>query len=157
MQFNEKELHILNWIREVSQVREELNGFAVCPFASHAKFKIVECPAEEIIPFDGYQVVIYIIEDYFDLEMVQFWVDFYNSKYDNWKFFEDCGQYDTYIKNIKTNNGKYNLILGQPTEKLRKFRENLAKTSYYDMWDDEYLKEILEDDYDIIKKGIETP
>ena len=41
--------------------------------------------------------------------------------------------------------------------KLKKFRKTLAKTSYYDMWDDEYLKEILEDDYDMVKNGIETP
>ena len=91
--FSDKEIHILNWIKEVSQVREELNGFAICPFASNSKFKIIEC------------------------------------------------------------NGKYNLILSQPTDKLKKFRKNLAKTSYYDMWDDEYLKEILEDDYDMIKTG----
>lgn len=151
--FSEKELYILNWIKEVSKIRPELNGFAVCPFAAKSKFKIVECSAEDIIPIEGYQVIIFIIEDYFDLSTVQYWVNFYNSRYKDWKFFEDCGSYDTYIKGIRTNNGKYNLILAQPTEKLRKFRENLAKTSYYDMWDEDYLKEILEDDYDVVKEG----
>jgi len=151
--FSEKELHILNWIKEVSKLRKELNGFAICPFASNAKFKIVECSVEDINPIDGYQVIIFIVEDYFDLSSVQFWVDFYNQKYEKWKFFEDCGSYDTYINGIQTNNGKYNLILAQPTEKLRKFRENLAKTLYYDLWDDEYLKEILQNDYDIVKTG----
>ena len=73
------------------------------------------------------------------------------------KFFEDCGSYDTYIKGIKTNNGKYNLILAQPTDKLRKFRENLARTTYYDMWDDEYLQEILENDYDVLEKRDSNP
>ena len=153
--FTEKESYILNWIKRVSEVRSELNGFAICPFASNAKYKIIECSVEEIQPIGGYQVIIYIIEDYFDLDAVQFWVDFYNSKYKDWKFFEDCGCYDTYIQGIQTNNGKYNLILGQPTQKLRQFREKLAKTQYYDLWDDEYLKEILENDYDIIKRGIE--
>jgi len=154
---SEKEKHILNWIRDVSKIREELNGFAICPFAANAKYKIIECSAEEIIPIDGYQVIIYIVEDYFDLESVQFWVEYYNSKYKDWKFFEDCGRYDTYIQGVRTNNGKYNLILSQPTQKLRQFREKLSKTSYYNLWNDEYLKEILEDDYDIIKNGIETP
>jgi hypothetical protein len=149
--FSEKEKHILQWIEEVSKIRPELGGFAICPFSSNAKFKIIECSAEEISPIDGYQVIIYIIEDYFDLESVQFWVDHHNSSHENWKFFEDCANYDTYINGIKTNNGKYNLIIGQPREKLRKFRESLAKTSYYDIWDDDYLKEILEDDYDLIK------
>ena len=155
--FSEKELYILNWIKEVSTVREELNGFAICPFATNAKFKIIECSVEEIAPIEGYQVIIYIIEDYLDLDSINFWVDYYNSKHKKWKFFEDCGQYDTFINGIKTNNGKYNLILGQPTDKLRKFRENLAKTSYYDLWDENYLKEILDDDYDIIENGIATP
>jgi hypothetical protein len=150
--FTEKELYILNWIKKVSEVREELNGFSICPFASNSKFKIVECSSDEIVPIDGYQVIIYIIEDYFDLDAVEFWVKYYNSKYENWKFFEDCGSYDTFINGVQTNNGKYNLILAQPTEKLRKFREKLAKTTYYDLWDDEYLKEILENDYDIIKR-----
>jgi hypothetical protein len=153
----EKEAHILSWIREVSQVRPELKGFAICPFATNAKYKIVECSAEEIQPIEGYQVIIYIIEDYFDLDAVQFWVDFYNKKHESWKFFEDCGSYDTYIQGIKTNNGKYNLILAQPTKKLRKFREKLAKTEYYNLWDEEYLKEILENDYDIIEARDRNP
>jgi hypothetical protein len=155
--FSDKELHILNWIKEVSKVRPELNGFAICPFAAKSKFKIIECSAEDIVPIEGYQVIIYIIEDYFDLNTVQFWVDFYNQKHENWKFFEDCGAYKTYIQGIQTNNGKYNLILGQPTDKLRKFRENLVKTEYYDMWDNDYLKEILEDDYDLIEKRDSNP
>jgi hypothetical protein len=147
---SEKESHIFNWIKEVSQVRPELKGFAICPFASNAKYKIVECSAEEIQPIEGYQVIIYIIEDYFDLSTVQFWVNFYNKKHESWKFFEDCGTYNTYIQEIRTNNGKYNLILAQPIQKLRQFREKLAKTGYYDLWDKDYLKEILENDYDII-------
>jgi hypothetical protein len=155
--FSDKELYILNWIKEVSKIRPELNGFAICPFASKSKFKIIECSVEDILPIEGYQVIIYIIEDYFDLDTVQLWVDYYNQKHEGWKFFEDCGAYKTYIKDIQTNNGKYNLILGQPTDKLRKFRENLAKTEYYKMWDDEYLKEILEDDYDLIEKRDSNP
>ena len=155
--FSEKERYILNWIKEVSKIRPELNGFAICPFAEKSKFKIVECSVEEIYPIDGYQVIIFIVEDHFDLDSVQFWVDYHNKKHENWKFFEDCGAYRTYINGIQTNNGKYNLILGQPTDKLRKFRENLAKTSYYDLWDDEYLREILENDYDIIEKRDSNP
>jgi hypothetical protein len=155
--FLEKEQFILDWIRKVSEIREDLNGFAICPFAARSIFKIVECPVEDIIPIDGYQVIIYIVEDYLDLNAIQFWVEYYNSAYQKWKFFEDCGSYDTYIQGIQTNNGKYNLILAQPKDKLRKFRENLAKTSYYDMWDDEYLQEILEDDYDVLEKRDRNP
>ena len=155
--FSEKELHVLKWIQKVSEINPRLNGFAICPFAAKSKFKIIECSVEEISPIEGYQVIVFIIEDYFDLNTVNFWVEFYNSKYPEWKFFEDCGSYDTYIHGVQTNNGKYNLILAQPTQKLRHFREILAKTGYYDMWDDEYLKEILEDDYDLIEKRDSNP
>lgn len=149
--FNEKEEYIFNWIKEVSKSRPELNGFAICPFAAKSKFKVVECSVEEIVPIDGYQIIIFIVEDYLNLDAVQFWVNFYNSKHIEWKFFEDCSSYDTFINGIQTNNGKYNLILAQPRQELRQFREHLVKTSYYDLWDKEYLEEILEDDYDIIK------
>ena len=155
--FSEKEHHILNWIKEVSKVRPKLSGFAICPFAERSKFKIVECQVEDIQPIEGYDVVIFIIEDYLDLNAINLWVDYYNSIHKKWKFFEDCGLYDTFINEIQTNNGKYNLILGQPIQKLRKFRENLAKTTYYDLWDEDYLKEILEDDYDIIEKRDSNP
>ena len=155
--FSEKEFHILNWIKNVSEVRPELNGFAICPFAAKSKFKIVECSVEDIQPIEDYEVIIFIVEDYLDLDAINFWVDYYNSTYEKWKFFEDCGSYDTFINGIQTNNGKYNLILGQPTEKLRKFRENLAKTSYYDLWDKDYLKEILENDFDLIEKRDSNP
>ncbi len=148
---NQKEQYILDWIKKVSKHRPELNGFSICPFASKSRFKIIECPVEEIVPIDGYQVIVYIVEDYLDLDAVQFWINFYNSRHSDWKFFKDCSSYDTFINGIQTNNGKYNLILAQPREELRQFRENLAKTSYYDLWDKEYLKEILEDDCDIIK------
>lgn len=153
----EKERHIFNWIHEVSKVRPELNGFAICPFAAKSKYRIVECSASAINPIEGMDVIIYVIEDHFNLDQVQEWVDVCNSKYEGWKFFEDCGAYKTFINGVQTNNGKYNLILGQPKDKLKKFRENLSKTGYYDMWDDEYLREILEDDYDIMEKRDSNP
>lgn len=152
MQYTEKETYILNWIRKVSETRKELKGFSICPFAANSKFKIIECSAREIKPIDEFQVIIYIIENDLELNVVQYWVEHYNLKYDSWKFFEDCKSYDTFIQGIQTNNGKYNLIIAQPKKELRNFREKLAKTSYYDLWNSEYLKEILEDDYDLIEK-----
>ena len=154
---SEKEKYIFEWIHEVSKIRKELNGFAICPVASKSKYQVVECSASSIEVVEGLDVIIYIIEDYFNLEEVQKWVEVCNSKYQDWKFFEDCGAYDTFINGIQTNNGKYNLILGQPKKKLSKFREILAKTNYYDMWDDSYLREILEDDYDMVKTRDSNP
>jgi hypothetical protein len=148
-----KKEYILNWIQEVSKMRPELGGFAVCPYAKSASYEIIDIDAKEIRPVDGYDVIIFVVEDDLCLEEIQKWVEFYNFKYPLWRFFEDCGSYDTYINGIQTNNGKYNLILAQPIDKLRKFREKLAKTNYYSYWDDEYLKEILEEDYKLIDLG----
>lgn len=154
--FMSKKDYILNWIKEISKIRLELSGFAVCPYARSALYEIIDTidtDVKNIAPVEGYDVIIFIVEDDLNLEQIQNWVKFYNKKYESWKFFEDCATYDTYINGIKTNNGRYNLILAQPNEKLRKFREKLAKTEYYSLWDAEYLKEILEDDYDLIDMG----
>lgn len=148
---------ILQWIQNVSKVRPEIGGFAICPFAKQAKYDIIECSVCEIIPNLGYDVIIYVIESELTLEQVKNWVEIYNQEYPTWKFFEDCASYDTYINGVQTNNGKYNLILAQPKEKLRKFREILAKTNYYDHWSNDYLKEILEEDVNLLDQGIETP
>ena len=157
MPLSDKESYVLNWISYVSQTREDLKGFAICPFSSQAKYKIIECSAKEIEPIEGYQVIIFIVEDDFKIDNVRHWVDHYNNLYTDWSFFEDCKSYDTYINGVQTNNGKYNLILAQPTEKLRKFREKLAKTSYYNLWDEEYLREIMGNDYDIVEKRDSNP
>lgn len=136
--------YIKNWIKEVSQVRPELGGFSVCPFAAKAKYKIVECPIDKLELFDGYEVVIYIVEEE-DLEIINQWVRHYNNTFKEWMFFEDCASYNTFINGVQTNNGKYNLILGQPKDKLLKFREILKKTEYYSYWSKEYFNEIVGD------------
>lgn len=137
--------HIKKWIQQVSQAHPELGGFSVCPFARKAKYKISFCSIDSIEPEEPYDVIIYVIEEE-KLEVIQEWVEKYNQKYLNWLFFEDCASYDTYINGIQTNNGKYNLILGQPKEKLRKFRDILKKTDYYSYWSKEYYDEIMSSD-----------
>jgi hypothetical protein len=145
--------HIEEWIGKISLLRPDIGGFAICPFAKQAKYKIVESKVEELEVEDGYDVIIFVVESHLTLEIIQKWCKIYNSRYSEWKFFEDCASYDTFIQGVRTNNGKYNLILAQPREKLRKYREILAKTNYYDYWNNEYLQEILEEDYNIINKG----
>jgi len=133
------------WIQKVSQSRPELRGFSICPFAKTGKYKIVECSEEDIEVEENYDVIIYIIQES-SLNKINEWVEFYNKKYENWLFFEDCATYDTFIGGIQTNNGKHNLILAQPKEKLRKFREILKKTDYYSFWTKDYYDEIMIDD-----------
>ena len=113
------EAHIREWIEKISTVRPELGGFSVCPFASNAVIKIIECNVEDIAPVSGYDVVFYVVEDYLDLAAIQFWVKFYTVLYDEYVFLEDCAGYESFISGVQTNNGKYNLIL------MQKVKENL--------------------------------
>jgi hypothetical protein len=147
-----KEAYIREWIQKVSVLRPELGGFAVCPYASNAKYKIIECNIDDIEPVEGYDVVIFIVEDYHSIEDILDWVESYNKIHEEWEFFEDCAEKISFVGEIQSNNGLYNLILAQPKAKLQKFREILGKTQYYDYWDDDYMREILGDDYELIKK-----
>lgn len=148
----EKEAYIHEWISEVSKQRPELGGSSVCPYASSSKTLIVETHIDDIVPESGHDVIVFIVEDFWRVNQVQTWVKFYNDKYPYYSFFEDCASRDTYINGVKTNNHKYNLILCQSKAKLSKIRKNLAKTGYYSYWSETYLKEILGDDYEEIKK-----
>lgn len=144
--------YIENWIKNVSEIKPELGGFAVCPFAKQAKYKIERRNISDIIPEDGYHVIIFIVDESLKLEQLRNWVDVYNQEYPEWKFFEDSKERDTFINGVQTSNGKYNLILCQPREKLRKYREMLSKTEYYKNWSDDYLNEILQEDINILGK-----
>jgi len=149
----DKEAHIREWIRKVSILRPELGGFAICPYASKANYKIVECPVDDIEPIDGYDVVIFIVEDYLAVEDVLEWVESYNKIWEGWDFYADCAEKADFVGKIQSNNGLFNLILAQPTEKLREFRKALGNTKYYDYWNDDYMREILGDDYEIVKNS----
>ena len=151
----EKEAYIHEWIREVSKNRPELSGFAVCPYASSSKNLIVETTIDDIVPEPGHDVIIFIIEDFWRPDHVAKWVNHYNEKFPYYKFFEDLSCRDTFISGVKTNNEKYNLILCQSKQKLSKIRKKLSETEYYTYWTEDYLKEILGEDYKYIEKASE--
>lgn len=141
---DQSEQDIKDWIEKISESRPELNGFAICPYSKNSNYKIVKCEAENITIEKGYDVIIYIITES-NLYKINNWVEFYNNKFKDWIFFEDCANYNTFINGVQTNNGKHNLILAQPKDKLIKFREALKKTDYYSFWSKEYYNEIVGD------------
>lgn len=147
-----EEEYIEKWIEKISETKPELNGFAVCPYAKNSKYKIIISNIINIIPDIEYDVIIFIVEESLTTSQLKNWAEVYNEEYREWDFFEDHKDYNTYINGIQTNNGMYNLIICQPREKLKKYRKQLSKTKYYDNWSEEYLKEILKDDYDTLKK-----
>lgn len=152
---SEREAYIHEWIRQVSKERPELGGFSVCPYASSSNTLIVETTIDDIVPKSGYDVIVFIIEDFWRPNQVEKWVNFYNKKYPYYKFFDDVSTRDTFINEVKTNNDKYNLILCQSKKKLSSFRKKLSETEYYSYWTEEYLEEVLGEDVKYIKKEVE--
>ena len=142
-----KNKHILNWIQELSKIRPELGNFAVCPYASKAKFIILEEKLRKVVPRPPWEVVIYAVEDDHDEDFLYAMVDDYNRTYKEYKFIADHRKSKTKINGVPTSNGKYNLVLCQPRKDLTEAREKLAKTDYYKYWDKDYLKEVLEEDH----------
>jgi hypothetical protein len=147
----DKKAYIKEWIRKISKKRPELGNFSICPFASRSKTYIKECSISDIVPVSGYDVAIFILEYDLTLDTISKYIEKYNNLYPQYKFFDDTYQKNTFINGAQTNNGKYNLILSQPIEKLAKFRRKLLETNYYKYWDDDYLKEILQEDYHLLK------
>ena len=141
------------WIEKVQQSHPDLKGYSICPFAKTNTYKIVKCSVNDIKPLNQeFGVVIFVIEDDIDLDYAHQKIAELNQTYPKYKFFDDFRDEDSFINGVKTNNGKYNLILYQNAEFLSKMRKILAKTDYYDLWDENYLKKILEDDFYLIKK-----
>ncbi|NDB79918.1 hypothetical protein EB155_08620, partial [archaeon] len=115
----------------------------------------VETSIDDIVPEPGHDVIIFIIEHFWRADQVEKWVNLYNEKFPYYKFFSDLSSRDTFIGGVKTNNEKYNLILCQSKIKLSKIRKKLLQTEYYTYWTEDYLKEILGDDYEYIEKTTE--
>lgn len=147
------ESDLIEWISEISKENPDIGGFAICPFAKHHTYKIVKCPINDIKPLnEEFGVVIFVVEDDLDLAFARKKIEELNQTYSKCMFFDDFRDEPSYINGIKTNNGKYNLILYQNRDFLTKIRQKLAKTDYYDYWDDEYLQEILGEQYEMVQK-----
>ena len=146
-----KNKHILNWIHNLSKIQPELGNFAVCPYASTANFIILEEKLRKVRPRMGWDVVIYVVEDDHDADFLYAMVDDYNRTYEKYKFIADHRKSQTKINGVPTSNGKYNLVLCQPRQELTEARKKLAKTTYYDYWDKNYLEEVLEEDYKVVE------
>ena len=150
-----KSRYILHWIGQLSKIRPEFGNFAICPYASKANYKIVEEKLSQIVPNPDYDVIIYVVEDNMSAQFLYDAVDDYNRNYSDYKFIADHGKTKTYIQGIQTSNGFFNLVLCQPRKELTEARKKLAKTNYYDYWDQNYLKEVLEDDIKVVEIHIE--
>lgn len=142
-----------NWVDIVKKSHPDLKGYSICPFAKANTYKIIKCSINDIKPLnEEFGVVIFVVEDDLDLDHGYQKIEELNEKYPKYKFFDDFRDEPSHINGVQTNNGLYNLVLYQDSQFLTKMRQILAKTNYYDLWDDEYLKKILEKDYEMVQK-----
>ena len=141
------------WVKSLTNSHPDLKGHSICPFAKSNTYKIVECSINDIKPLNEvFGVVIFVVEDDLDLVYGHKRVKELNDLYPKYKFLDDFRDEPSFINGVQTNNGMYNLVLYQDAEFLSKMRRILAKTDYYDLWEDEYLQIILENDYNEVQK-----
>ena len=139
---------IQEWIDALSASRDELSGMSVCPFAKRAKYSVVPVSGEVPVPYNlNFELVIYVFPDSLSQEHLHVMATDLNATHSEMVFLPDHKDRATNINGVATNNGKYNLLLCQPKYKLRDARAALRRTSYYSHWDEQYLKEILGEDY----------
>lgn len=137
--------HIKKWVDYLSCPQDLLTGLAICPFAKKAKLQLIRTNIHKIVPpEEPFEIIIFIVEnDITSTDLIAACKSL-NKKYPQLVFLPDHKDRNTFIKGLKTNNGKYNLILCQYRDQLQKARELLKHTDYYKFWDKEYLREIME-------------
>jgi hypothetical protein len=140
--------HIDAWIDDITKPREELGGNKICPYAS----KNYTISYGFDIPNDIKTVHMCLMGNTIKQDDIKRLCDKLNNNFDDLIFLPDHKENNGNIKGILTGNRKYNIILVQPKKKLRQFRESLVKTDYYTYWSDEYLREILEEDYELLDR-----
>lgn len=137
-------MDIKEWVDYVSKSRAELGGMSVCPYAKSAKFEIIETDGSNINPpTQDFELIIYKLPDTFTIAQVNQIAEDYNKLFPNIVFLSDPKDRITEINHVKTNNGKYNLILCQLRNKLESARIKLKNTNYYSYWSPDYLDKIL--------------
>lgn len=154
----ERESYIHKCIQEFTKNKSKLDEFLVYPYDSTSKTLIVETSIDDILPESGYDVIIFIIEDFWRSDQVEKWIKVYNEKFSYYKFFSDLSSKDTFMGGIKLDGDdstKYNLILCQSKKKLSKIRKKVLESEHYSYWTEEYFEEIMGEDYEYIKRDVE--
>ena len=139
---------LTQWIDALGVPQEKLGGHSVCPFAKLAsRFTMVRVEGEIIPPEDrNFDIIIYLLPDISFESMNELCADL-NTRYSDLIFLPDHKDRNTFINGVQTNNGKHNILLCQPKQKLKDARAALRKTNYYTYWSKDYLREILGEDY----------
>lgn len=136
--------YIQKWIVGLTKPQKDLGKFAICPYAKFSKYQIELRSISDLAPIEGVEVAIFVLEDNLSLSDLVNKCEELNNLYTDYIFLDDHKDDNSYINGVKTNNGKYNLILCQNKEKLLKARETLKETRYYSYWDEEFYRKIVQ-------------
>lgn len=138
-----------DWISAIAVPQENLGGMAICPFAGvAARFSMIRVDGEIQPPTDlDFDVLLYVFPETVSQESLFEICDNLNTTYKDLVFLPDHKDRQTFINGVQTNNGKHNLILCQPKEKLRSARKALMKTKYYTYMSEDYRRELWGEDY----------
>lgn len=154
------EKDLIEWVRRLSERRDELGGFSICPFAKKAmedkkifmeKVKFNPVPhIREYMEYlngfgnDSYEVAIFYFDDvkFVTNEDLLIIIKELQRTDKNRIYLKDHPDDPGYINGVITGNQKFPMILVQPAAKLKEAREKLKRTDYYDNWSDEYKHEI---------------
>ena len=151
---NEK---INEWIDYIQKPRKELNEFPVCPYAKQAvvsktykteTINIAEIQTKLVeLDLTNYQVVIFIIEDYEAFkpeELVLRTIELnkqYNSK--DLAILDNDPRTPMIINGVTTTFAHSYLWIIQLLSDLNGRSEDLKKTSYYNLWTETQLNEVV--------------
>ena len=135
--------HIDRWIENLSEPNPQLGNMPICPFAANVAYQLIHTELAELtLPDYDFNLVMYVLPDTVSQPEIFAHCDSLNLTYPHLIFLPDHSQRYTHINGVQTNNGRLNLILCQPKDKLIKARQSLKLSGYYSYWSKDYLKEI---------------
>jgi hypothetical protein len=149
------EKDLIEWVKKVSEKKNELGGFSICPFAKKAMED-----NKVFLSYIGFEAESYIlryVESTPDFELIVFYnlignltdedlkniITKLQAKRNDLIFLKDHPDNPGIINGVNTSNDKYPVILVQTRKSLERAREKLSETKYYDYWSEEYKNEIL--------------
>jgi hypothetical protein len=141
-----------SWIEYISIPQEKLNNWSICPFAKQVKsleFIIVDNLnidniEQNIDKINQNQVTVItegsLIPSFNEIDII---CKFLNKKYQDLIFLPDHPNNPNFISTVETGNKNYALVIAQSKKKLLNSRKILEKNNYYNLWPDDYKKEIF--------------
>ena len=146
----EAESHIKEWIFNIlSKVNSDFNNLPPCPFAKQAylqnKILILESFNNENLEqlLNDYEVIIYALNPS-EISAEELYNKASSLSNNTIVALDDHPSYEEKVGNTILNNGRYALILVQQRDKLEQARHLLKSKGYYNNWDDEYLRSVLD-------------